>query len=90
MIARVGAYLASEDIVGPARVHDDDGSRNSVPTSRKAWDRGVAAASQRLIVGGTMFGHRLMPSPRKHIAKSPMAAANVRVICLSISVNVVG
>src|SRR5512144_2357751 len=52
------------------------GSRNSVPIRRKACERGEAAASHRLMTGGTMFGHRLMPRPRKHIAKRPMAAKN--------------
>src|SRR5262245_80266 len=52
------------------------GSRKSVPISRNACERGEPAASHRLRVGGTMFGHRLMPSPRKHIAKRPMAAKN--------------
>src|SRR4029450_9902861 len=52
------------------------GSRSHVPISRNACARGEPAASHRLMLGGTMFGHRLMPRPRKHPAKRPMAAKN--------------
>src|SRR6266852_3169995 len=39
------------------------GSRNSVPISMNACDRGAAAASHRVMLGATMYGNRLIASP---------------------------
>src|SRR6185369_3003757 len=52
------------------------GSRNSVPISRNACDFADDAASQRLIVCGTMLGHTLIASPAYPVRKSAIAAKN--------------
>jgi hypothetical protein len=40
------------------------GSRNNVPTSRKAWVASEDAASHSVNLYGTIIGHRLMAMPR--------------------------
>src|SRR6478752_1461391 len=51
------------------------GSRNSVPTRRKACVLSEEAASHRLKRCGTMLGHRLMAMPTYDTTKRAMAAA---------------
>src|SRR6185312_12396188 len=48
----------------------------AAPTSTKPWLDGGEAASQMLIVGGTMLGHMPTTRPRKPSAKKPSASTN--------------
>src|ERR1700733_15056245 len=52
------------------------GSRNTVPTSRKACVDGEDAASHRVNLYGTISGKRLIARPRKDITNNRIAPMN--------------
>src|SRR5689334_9666858 len=52
------------------------GMRNIMPTSRNTWFSGGESAPQCVIDGGTIWGHRMIASPRHEIRNSAIDHTN--------------